>query len=120
MGNIKQTPFNEIWNGQDYERIRRLLLEGQQEELPLCKNCYQLPIEVTIAVNIFIQYILKTKGKSSLDSLSNSLIKFLEEFSDVYNNGNIDRYSFKELLEREKSTGNMILKSKKTLANEKV
>jgi len=38
MGNVRQTPFPEIWHGERYRRFRAAMLDGRAE-LPFCSSC---------------------------------------------------------------------------------
>lgn len=38
LGNLKQTPFAEIWQGQTYQRFRQKLLVGR-DQIDICNNC---------------------------------------------------------------------------------
>lgn len=38
MGNIRNSSFNEIWNGETYNKMRKGILTGQP--LDVCKHCY--------------------------------------------------------------------------------
>jgi radical SAM protein with 4Fe4S-binding SPASM domain len=38
LGDIQQTSFQSIWNGQDYERFRRKVLQGRSN-IDICANC---------------------------------------------------------------------------------
>lgn len=39
IGNVTDTSLQKIWNGERARRLRRLLLEGRDSELPSCKDC---------------------------------------------------------------------------------
>ncbi|WGS65723.1 radical SAM/SPASM domain-containing protein [Marinitoga aeolica] len=39
FGNVNEKSIKEIWKGGEFERIRKLHLEGRMDEIPLCKNC---------------------------------------------------------------------------------
>jgi glycosyltransferase involved in cell wall biosynthesis/MoaA/NifB/PqqE/SkfB family radical SAM enzyme len=39
LGNVFQNSIREIWNGEKYEHIRRLHIEGRDNEIDLCAGC---------------------------------------------------------------------------------
>ncbi len=39
VGNVMQQSIRDIWNGQEYRRIRQLHIEGRDAELELCSRC---------------------------------------------------------------------------------
>lgn len=39
VGNANETPVEELWLGEEMQRIRRLHEEGRSGELPLCRGC---------------------------------------------------------------------------------
>lgn len=39
VGDLTQQSIAEVWNGYDFVNLRRKLIEGKYNELPLCKNC---------------------------------------------------------------------------------
>ncbi len=41
MGNVYETPFLEIWNGENFRKFRRMLF-GEGGLLPICNRCCQL------------------------------------------------------------------------------
>jgi radical SAM protein with 4Fe4S-binding SPASM domain len=98
VGNINEMDFLAIWNGSNYQEIRHLLRENRHNKLPLCKRCYQFPIEITHSVNIFIQYLLTVKGSSGLAVISDSLRDFLSDLSDVHKAGDLNEKSFERIL----------------------
>ncbi len=38
MGNIFETPFDEIWRGERYRAFRNAMLDGR-ESMPVCNKC---------------------------------------------------------------------------------
>ena len=98
VGNVKDNVFNDIWTGSKYRKLRQMLSENRHKEIPLCRDCYEVPPEITFAVNIFIQYQLTVKGDSCLVNISEALLRFLGDVSDIYNTGNLNESSFKETL----------------------
>ena len=38
LGDIKDKPFQEIWQGEDYDKFRKQLLKGR-DQIDICKNC---------------------------------------------------------------------------------
>jgi len=39
MGNVFETPFREIWEGEKYKKLRKTLMMGDKENyMPVCKN----------------------------------------------------------------------------------
>ncbi len=38
LGDMKEKPFKEIWQGEDYDRFRKQLLKGR-DQIDICKNC---------------------------------------------------------------------------------
>lgn len=38
LGDMKEKPFKEIWQGKDYDRFRKQLLQGR-DQIDICKNC---------------------------------------------------------------------------------
>ena len=38
LGDMKEKPFKEIWQGEDYGKFRRQLLKGR-DQIDICKNC---------------------------------------------------------------------------------
>jgi radical SAM protein with 4Fe4S-binding SPASM domain len=98
VGNIKEKDFKDIWTGSEYRKVRKLISENRHKDLPLCRNCYVVPDEITLAVNIFIQYQLTVNDDTGLDNISEVLIRFLGDVSDIYNTGNLNESSFKKTL----------------------
>ena len=39
MGNVKENSLMEIWNGQQFEKVRNLLLEGNRDVIETCSKC---------------------------------------------------------------------------------
>lgn len=39
VGNVKEEPVYDIWNGKKMENLRVLHLNGQYKKIPLCKDC---------------------------------------------------------------------------------
>jgi len=39
FGNINESSFSDIWMSKEFERVRKLLLQGRRYELPACKMC---------------------------------------------------------------------------------
>ena len=39
LGNMTDTSIKEIWNGEQYQEIRRLFHQGRSKEIPLCRSC---------------------------------------------------------------------------------
>ena len=38
LGDMKDKPFQEIWQGEDYDKFRKQLLKGR-DQIDICKNC---------------------------------------------------------------------------------
>jgi len=38
LGDMKDKPFKEIWQGEDYDKFRKQLLQGR-DQIDICKNC---------------------------------------------------------------------------------
>jgi hypothetical protein len=38
LGDMKDKPFQEIWQGEDYDKVRKQLLKGR-DQIDICKNC---------------------------------------------------------------------------------
>jgi radical SAM protein with 4Fe4S-binding SPASM domain len=38
LGDMKDKPFKEIWQGEDYDKFRKQLLKGR-DQIDICKNC---------------------------------------------------------------------------------
>ena len=38
LGDMKEKPFKEIWQGEDYDKLRKQLLKGR-DQIDICKNC---------------------------------------------------------------------------------
>ena len=38
LGDMKEKPFKEIWQGEDYDKFRKQLLKGR-DQIDICKNC---------------------------------------------------------------------------------
>lgn len=39
MGNIFDSGVNDVWNGEEYQRLRALHLAGRWDEVPICRQC---------------------------------------------------------------------------------
>ena len=39
LGNIHETPLEEIWRGDKFNKLRQQHLDGKQDEIPMCRDC---------------------------------------------------------------------------------
>lgn len=98
-GNLEEGGFQEIWEGREYNKIRQLLSRNDQHKLPLCRSCFELPREITVAVNMFLQYQLTIHGVLH-KKIGVKLLEFLTYLNDIYVSANLGEDSFKKALIR--------------------
>jgi len=83
MGDIKKDNWEQVWLGEQYEKMRNLHRLKETVNLSMCRSCYGVPIAFTFILNNYIQYLVykNTIDKVDLNEKINSLLK---QFSDFY------------------------------------
>jgi radical SAM protein with 4Fe4S-binding SPASM domain len=58
LGNIKNTPFPELWTSKRFNHIRKRLLDKDRESIPACKHCDTYGLHVgKESVEVFKKYL---------------------------------------------------------------
>ncbi len=70
LGNIKNASLGELWNGKKMQQLRQMHIEGQQGEIPLCKECnmYQ-PKAALVFGSAFLPYFTVNKWVPKVETL---------------------------------------------------
>lgn len=42
LGNVKESSIKEIWNNENYQKIREKLFKGEYKKIPACSNCSKI------------------------------------------------------------------------------
>ena len=89
VGNIMDTPLQEIWDGERAEEIRNQHRKPETLSINACQECYGPYKFVTTIANDFIHYLyLKTPDISNED-MGNSVTSFFSDMNEAMKTKNI-------------------------------
>ena len=78
VGDIKKESILDIWNGNPYNRLREKHLKGEIDDLPLCRDCYRMDNNATLAFNSFLKHLFTKFTKCKDEFYMNRINEFLK------------------------------------------